>query len=635
MQNNISELSIRELFENGKYVIPIYQRNYAWGDKEISQLIQDIVDYCIHNSNSKYYIGSLVIYERDRINEVVFETIDGQQRFTTLSILLSVIKNEINEIELSDKDWFKINLEFDSRKKSTNTLKEIFDMGPFANHNEFNEEIRNGYNEAKKNLRRIIEENERSIDFSTFYKYLINNVIIMRVAVPKDTDLNHYFEIMNNRGEQLEKHEILKASCLNLIKNDKYLSYTFNLIWEACSNMERYVQYGFEPKLRDVIFKKNDWNTLVFDSLTEIAAAIEEEDKISNIQSSELVAISFKDLLNENKNTIQKNTLNEEFSDRFSTTINFSNFLLHVLRVQTQKDIPLDDKRLISIFEPYYKGENGGEFVKEFGYNLLKCKFLCDKYIIKREFKNNSEAWSLKQVKQYDGNKINYINTFGHENNSETENKTIIMLLSMFHVSTPTLVYKHWLNAALNFVYTNANFTSSEYIDYLKNLAKAYLYDRYLAKKQIEFYDIIYKNKGRYQNEEINEELLHKGTSVENFIFNYVDFLLWEQKNEYRQFEFSFRSSVEHFYPQHPIEGNPPLEGNVDHFGNLCLISSSKNSKLSNNMPVAKYFHFKNSVSIESIKQMEMMKYLENGSKKWEMEEINHHYQQIKSILLG
>ena len=70
----------------------------------------------------------------------------------------------------------------------------------------------------------------------------------------------------------------------------------------------------------------------------------------------------------------------------------------------------------------------------------------------------------------------------------------IIMLLSMFHVSTPTLVYKHWLNAALNFVYTNANFTSSEYIDYLKNLAKAYLYDRYLAKKQIEFYDIIYKN---------------------------------------------------------------------------------------------------------------------------------------------
>ena len=36
---------------------------------------------------------------------------------------------------------------------------------------------------------------------------------------------------------------------------------------------------------------------------------------------------------------------------------------------------------------------------------------------------------------------------------------------------------------------------------------------------------------------------------------------------------------------------------------------------------------------LRSIKQMEMMKYLENGSKKWEMEEINHHYQQIKSIL--
>lgn len=68
--------------------------------------------------------------------------------------------------------------------------------------------------------------------------------------MPEDTDLNHYFEIMNNRGEQLEKHEILKSKFLEILNEleveERELALSvFNLIWEACSNMEKYIQYGF------------------------------------------------------------------------------------------------------------------------------------------------------------------------------------------------------------------------------------------------------------------------------------------------------------------------------------------------------------------------------------------------------
>ncbi|NMC98414.1 MAG: DUF262 domain-containing protein, partial [Bacteroidales bacterium] len=84
--------SIKELFRTDDYVIPIYQRNYEWGEPEITQLIQDIVDYLLKSKDTEYYIGSLIVYERKLGSDVKYEIIDGQQRLTTLTILLDVIK---------------------------------------------------------------------------------------------------------------------------------------------------------------------------------------------------------------------------------------------------------------------------------------------------------------------------------------------------------------------------------------------------------------------------------------------------------------------------------------------------------------------------------------------------------------
>jgi len=111
----IKEFSIKELFEaKDNYLIPRYQRNYTWGESEVKQLAMDINDYVNKDEKSHYYIGTLVVFKRD---DGSFETIDGQQRLTTLSIMLSVLKNEFN-ININ----FHHLLRYESRKISTNTL---------------------------------------------------------------------------------------------------------------------------------------------------------------------------------------------------------------------------------------------------------------------------------------------------------------------------------------------------------------------------------------------------------------------------------------------------------------------------------------------------------------------------------
>jgi len=231
------------------------------------------------------------------------------------------------------------------------------------------------------------------------------------------------------------------------------------------------------------------------------------------------------------------------------------------------------------------------------------------------------------------------VNRFGAEEENEGTNKEILMLLAMFHVSTPTLVYKHWLNAALFFAFKHPAMGAERYRDHLKELARAFLYDRYLAKRdknmsdEVEFYDIIYKNDGISQNrgygDKIDLGLLDKGTDVENFIFNFLDYILWEQKADgYDKFEFTVRSSVEHYYPQNPIaKGSEIAPGVYNLFGNLCLISNSKNSKLSNNMPEAKKDYYVR-VGVDSLKQKAMMAY-----PKWEEDEIQKAGEKMTKIL--
>jgi hypothetical protein len=77
--------------------------------------------------------------------------------------------------------------------------------------------------------------------------------------------------------------------------------------------------------------------------------------------------------------------------------------------------------------------------------------------------------------------------------------------------------------------------------------------------------------------------------------------------NGVRSYAFTFRSSVEHHYPQRPLDGHAPLDAEpLNAFGNLCLISHEKNARLSNFMPATKKELYQTN-SIDSIKQYLMM----------------------------
>ena len=92
---------------DGEYMIPLYQRAFAWEEKQLEQLIDDINDI---RDEDNYYIGALVVAR----NGNRFEVVDGQQRLTSLYLLISCLGKRL-----------KCSLSFACRDKSNYTLRKI------------------------------------------------------------------------------------------------------------------------------------------------------------------------------------------------------------------------------------------------------------------------------------------------------------------------------------------------------------------------------------------------------------------------------------------------------------------------------------------------------------------------------
>ena len=632
----VKTLTISDLFNDEnkcKYIIPIYQRNYAWGDDEISSLLQDIKNSCEQNKEQykNYYIGSLVVYRRENSD---FEVIDGQQRLTTLTLIMHHL----------GKLGFK-NVFFEHRDESEQALS-----------NPNSEKLPSNFSQALKTIKKVIDEWGDNKD--EIVKFLLDKVEIIRTEVPEGTDLNHYFEIMNTRGEQLEKHEVLKARLMDMLpENEQSL---FAKIWDACSDMSRYAVMGFDPTIREVIFS-DKWSEKpkcfikIIQDIEEYNKEIEKKNKeenkklsIINMQGN-VDGIKILDLINGSKNSgVNKNDFVDKYDGSFTPVIDFPNFLMHVLRIYLEmtdkcgdftKTVPLDEKYLLNSFEEKIKDDD--EAVRNFIYVLLICRYLFDCYVIKSNaIRTGEENWSLWAVRP-NGSSYYYKNTFGNntdesKNDEELDNsddtKTVVMLLSMFHVSNPSRIYKNWLYAVLRWLFNNKdNITHGNYVDFLKDLCDKFYFGNNCQGKDITEI-ILGEEKINFYS---NNKKWNDGVLVPNFVFNRLDYQLWTKyKKTYPQFRFTFRSSVEHHYPQHPSEehGLERLEKEtLDNFGNLYLLSQSKNSRLSNLTPEAKctYYQDKNYDSLKQALMMENTKELNN----WKTEEILKHGKEMLEIL--
>lgn len=625
MMDGLDELSVRELLEaQVDYVIPMYQRNYAWGEGEITQLILDVLDSMpSHGATARhYYIGTLVVFKRQGDDRMEYEVIDGQQRLTTLSLLASYLRREYPEVA----DWFtRLGVRFQGREKSARTIAAIFD-GTFKRdalellkENEINGAVLNGYRHIQEKFPQLVT------DALAFSRHLFEQVRIMRVAVPEDTELNHYFEIMNSRGEQLEKHEVLKSLMLSRLKCTRSEN-CFRQIWSACADMEKYVQTAFGSTLRSRLFGEKDWGSFSLTSFDEVCDILGDETQDPEAQSLEQILIDGapKD----------KNQQREGVPERFNSVIDFPNFLLHVLAMDGP--VALDDKGLLAVFTSCVL--TSSDKVKAFGFNLLKCKFLLDQYVIKRELSKGHWTLSRYQWQERSGSvsgQGNYANTYS----SVEMNRRMLMLLSAFHVSTSTMTYKYWLNAALHYLFHAKTPDVQPYLHRMESVAKAFVFDRFLAEGDgAKYEDIIYVRDGEYRacrdsiTDQMLDQRLRYGGIRHNLVFNYLDYLLWMRYREEAMVDgyyFTFRSSVEHFYPQNPMEGVDPLdEEDLHSFGNLCLISHSKNSTLSNLTPAGKKDYYIK--SIDSIKQHLMVRH----EGEWNKNSIRAHHRQMKQVLL-
>ena len=615
-QQYIQTLPIVTLLNSDQYIIPIYQRNYAWGNDEIETLINDMINVMERDSESPYYIGSLVVFKR---HDEQFEVIDGQQRLTTLSILSAYLKQKSLLDDTKALFPLKRNTGFEYREDSERALKSLFSVSS---------ELPSNFQAAIDALERHWPRSrDKSQELASF---LLHKVHIIRTEVPPETDLNHYFEIMNTRGEQLAKHEVLKARLMSRLSEHKHEQSAFAVIWDACSDMNRYMVLGIPSNVRKKIFGDN-WQSMpqCFDSFSE-----ELTQKADDTESKSILDIIQDNHQNEARTEI-------ETSERFNSVIDFPNLLMHVLKIFNHdnhlginaREIALDEKTLLDRFTVLE--QQSVDEIKRFALVLCRCRYLFDKYIIKADTsKEQDDHWSLLTVKPREKNSSSY-----QYNNTFLDNKNVELLLSMFHVSHPSRIYKNWLYAVLRWLY--AKFTPNQieielkekdYITFLEDLSDRYYFGHY--GNGDDFFDLINQEEFVRPNYQSREEMpkslqdmLKSGTAIPNFIFNRLDYLLWQK--EPKNFRFTFRSSVEHFYPQTPPEKNERLPNDILHcLGNLCLISQSHNSRFTNNMPKAKLANFGH-IEHNSLKLEVMMKEADT----WGIESIEKHHDEMVKVL--
>lgn len=674
----LEEMSIEQLFIGGEqctYEIPIYQRNYAWEKDEISALVQDIYDAFQKDANKPYYIGTLVSYHK---GDRVFEVIDGQQRLTTIRLMLGALGIQPRN-----------HLTYRARRRSDRTIRAIPDFEKFE-PDERDAGIENGFRYAKSSIDEIVPVDEKN----GFVSYFRNCVHIIHYQVPKDIDLNHYFEIMNSRGEQLEKHEIVKANLMEKLDNDEERK-VFNRIWECCAEMSVYVQQNLSgvrtDSLPEEVFGKayGDFLAQSFDEFVQ-----REQDSDGGRRT-----IRIADIIDPaGKEGWAAPEAETERKDSFQPIIDFPNFLLIVLKITRMSEpdfqpdeFKLDDKELLSEF---YKASMDAVRVRTFAFNLLKARFYLDNYVVhhsKEEDTVDNNPWKLQVwFKNPDIRKGQLRNL---TDDKPLEDR-LTHLLSMFEVSFTARQRKNYLFYCLFYLLTEAgpNRDIAEYAAFVEGLADRYFHEVYLDGSKLNaintplpnsFDEVILeghrlrKTAIRQKDQRVFEDIYGDGAEASRgvplFLFNYLDFKLWKRyeaelrgegaKRDSRkrqeffgelgctdfgldlfdQFYFSrTRRSLEHYYAQALATGKDGAlnQDQINCLGNYAMIGSEANSSGSNWSPKTKLDHYLDSsvkinpISVASLKFMIMMRMCRDRQT-WEFDEIREHQERMLGVLFG
>jgi uncharacterized protein with ParB-like and HNH nuclease domain len=266
--------SIAEVLDDKKYTVDYFQREYKWEERHIEQLVSDLTSSFldeyrpehkrkdIENYNS-YYLGPFVVSVKDGKRSII----DGQQRLTSLTLLLIYINNlqkELGHVEklesliFSEKYGEKsFNIQVDERIACLNVLFSNQDYEPNADDDESTRNMVARYEDIEKSFPEEIK-NDVLPFFIDWLKY---NVVLVEIIAYSDENAYTIFETMNDRGLNLTPTEMLKGFILSKFSDAKKRQKA-NELWKNAMQQlhayekdedQRFIQAWFRGQYADSI----------------------------------------------------------------------------------------------------------------------------------------------------------------------------------------------------------------------------------------------------------------------------------------------------------------------------------------------------------------------------------------------
>lgn len=658
--DDVQAIPVGNLFDHDtpKYSIPLYQRNYTWGEEQIHRLVHDVLDEAEQEVQKDYFLGNLVVAPPHHADDP-FDVIDGQQRLTTLYLLLTKLSSRQH---LRERIGELQPLTYEARDKATRALRDVADTSRNQPEEKSDRED-SGILHAARIIDQLLDGDKTGARFLAprVIDYLLTRVLLIRMPIDRTTDLNRYFEIMNTRGAQLSPVDIVKARLLRHLTDplDRKL---LNHVWTACADMEHYVGMTVtagDAQLRAEIFGP-EWDSVPTADFTRLRAQLIDRASEDNPapDEEEPMPTSTAMTLDEAvtayvRDDVDTETVDAEGGDRFTSQITFPTLLLHVLAAQgptddtKRDDRQLDDKLLVSRFAKRLEEHKPAErpaWVRTFTTDLLRIRYLFDQFILKRDATLTSGhesttdeepgSWSLYRLARgtshQRGRRMQdtprYPPTFAADETGTgpgSLQRRILLLQSALRITYTSPRTMHWITDTLRYVTECTDrgqpVTARDFLDRLE----AHVLERL---REALFQD---------PEKEVGPDGLPLGFAIPRLVYTYLDYLLVEEMNRW-DFTFSYRTSVEHFSPgtedtEHISDAYRLKDRSLlNWLGNLALVTVSTNSKFSNYLPAQKANN--HAARRQSLKLELMAQQAESGS--WNDEDVRAHHEEMLQLLI-
>lgn len=244
----IAEDEKTESFEGFGLHIPDYQRPYAWGEKQVETLLNDLKDV-IESEKETYLLGSLIFHKNtENSTNLTLDIVDGQQRLVTLALICA----ELKQWSHTNNDW--------TREQNNIEVTDFFLKGQEFIHSESQRNLKNNFAYIRKWFERNQDEVEK-------FKKLLESDKIEFVCIVASSldDAFIFFDSANSKGKKLEDYDLIKAYHLREIvakHQESSLPYYAKLFEEMAKDSE-YLSFFFEQILTPARLWLRDRSDLV------------------------------------------------------------------------------------------------------------------------------------------------------------------------------------------------------------------------------------------------------------------------------------------------------------------------------------------------------------------------------------